>query len=429
MIASERWTRRRLATARRLAQRSKVPIRDTAWDTGARFVDLVVGLASLALLARSIGVADYGLFVGLFGLIGPISNLNQAGVQMAAIEYISRAEEDAEGVFGSMTAWAMGFGLLAAPAVVLLADELVAGVPTLAVIAVALQELVFNAGFSTSRATVVASVGFGAASRLYIGVGLSRLVLLVGLWFAGITLTRYAIGLFFIYVVWWLVSLAYLQRVGIGIGWVTPAWRHLRSMLVYGIGLFSSGVQASSDRTVLTAAGFEREAGAYGAAYRLFELSRAPLMALAGATHVELVRGSTAPWDRVRRTVHLSLVSAAYSVIAAGGLIVISPLLQVLLGEDFSEASTVLRWLAPIAVLRSTNVFPANALVGLGRNGDRTIIQVVIAALAVTLYVTLIPGRGWEGAVVATAIAEAATLVVMWSVVVLRAHQAATIDR
>jgi len=154
------------------------------------------------------------------------------------------------------------------------------------------------------------------------------------------------------------------------------------------------------------------DAGLYGAAYRVIMLAQIPIRSLANSTHLSFL--GSAPRDAVGLSLRYSLVAGAYGCLAAIGLAVLAPLLPLLLGAEFEEATSIVRWLAPVVVLAALTPFPSNGLLTYGRNGLRTMILVGNAVFAVALYVALIPPFSWRGAILATVIAETTMTAVAW---------------
>ena len=190
---------------------------------------------------------------------------------------------------------------------------------------------------------------------------------------------------------------------------------HVRSTMLYGIGIGASIAQADGDKFVLNAAHHQADAGRYGAAYRLMGVVMLPIYALAGATHVSFLDGTAGPGGQVRRAIRLSLVGMAYAVPAIVALEIIAPYIPKILGRDFAETTVILRLLAPVVALRGLGVFPMNGLMGLGRNALRMKLLVSNALLSLLLYALLIPGYSWTGALVGTLVSETTLAISAWA--------------
>ena len=152
------------------------------------------------------------------------------------------------------------------------------------------------------------------------------------------------------------------------------------------------------------------------------------VFALLGAFLVggSVVSGVLARRGVSRRVIGFPLVMMDLFAIA---VIVVAPLFPLLVGHEFEGSVEIVRWLSPIVLLRGLGLYSLNALLGLGRTGIRTGIVVANAAIGVVLFIVLIPGRGWEGAAIATLVTEAMQVLMTWSaLVVLQARADRALD-
>ena len=88
---------------------------DVVWslmfDGGA----IVANLVTFILLGRNLGDAGYGAYLGLFGIIAPLSGLAWAGVGLAALQQILRDEKDPVEVARRMLGQGLGTAILVLP--------------------------------------------------------------------------------------------------------------------------------------------------------------------------------------------------------------------------------------------------------------------------------------------------------------------------
>jgi len=194
---------------------------------------------------------------------------------------------------------------------------------------------------------------------------------------------------------------------------------HVRSVLLYGLGIGASSAQSDGDKFVLNAAQLQADAGRYGAAYRLMQVALLPVNAFLGSTHLSFLEPDDGPRSQLRRATRLSLYALSYAAPAAVGLVVLAPLVPRVLSEDFSQATLILQLLAPVVVLRGVGGFPMNGLMGLGRNALRTKLLVANAAFSLLLYAALIPRYSWRGAVTATLASEISLCASSWAALFL----------
>jgi O-antigen/teichoic acid export membrane protein len=94
---------------------------------------------------------------------------------------------------------------------------------------------------------------------------------------------------------------------------------------------------------------------------------------------------------------------------------VIAPLLPLLLGPEYQEAVSAVRWLSLLPLLKAVHYFGADALTGAGHQGVRTGIQIGIAVVNLLLNLWLIPLYSWRGAALATLLSDGLMIVVIWA--------------
>lgn len=75
------------------------------------------------------------------------------------------------------------------------------------------------------------------------------------------------------------------------------------------------------------------------------------------------------------------------------------------------------RWLAFLPLLEAVHYLGAEALMGAGYPGLRTVVLVCIAAANVLLSLCLIPVYSWRGAAIATTLSDGLLGVVIWTTV------------
>jgi O-antigen/teichoic acid export membrane protein len=110
-------------------------------------------------------------------------------------------------------------------------------------------------------------------------------------------------------------------------------------------------------------------------------------------------------------------VAITWSLVAGIGLWFVAPVAPIIVGKEFNDTVNVVRWLAPIPLLATIQVFGAGSLTGAGYQGARSMIQIFTALINIALNVVLIPVYGWHGAAVATLASTTILLLGTWGVV------------
>ncbi|MFV2039181.1 MAG: lipopolysaccharide biosynthesis protein, partial [Acidimicrobiales bacterium] len=187
-------------------------------------------------------------------------------------------------------------------------------------------------------------------------------------------------------------------------------------------------LQTDGDKLLLASYGQTVATGLYAAAYRVVQLGLLPITAIVGATHHRFLENH--PDERgehLGRALVLSRLALVYGVVVGVGLVLVAPLLPWLVGSEFDESVEIVRWLAPLVVIRGLAIFPLNGLMGLGRTRLRTGLLLVSSIFSVGIYIWLIPQHSWRGAAVGTLAGEAALAAAASTFLVLlqRRHDAA----
>jgi O-antigen/teichoic acid export membrane protein len=200
----------------------------------------------------------------------------------------------------------------------------------------------------------------------------------------------------------------------------------LRYSGLYAATISANSVQEGGENVVLAATRPISETGEYQAAYRLAELALLPLRAL----HTVSVRWFLVPDGRPRaqvvRAARVSLPVIAYGIVCIGAFLLFAPLVTIVVGDEFEEAVTIMRWLSGFPLVRALADIPQHGLIGLDRNKARMWLGLTGAAFSLTCYLILVPRFGWQGAVLGTYLSEVATLTGGWAVLLVcqRRHDA-----
>jgi O-antigen/teichoic acid export membrane protein len=98
-------------------------------------------------------------------------------------------------------------------------------------------------------------------------------------------------------------------------------------------------------------------------------------------------------------------------------MFVIAPILPLLVGRQYIESSSALRWLCLIPLFRCFHLSAGEALAGAGFQNYRLGTQFSIAAANFGLNLWLIPIYGWHGAAWTSLFSDALLGVATWSIV------------
>jgi O-antigen/teichoic acid export membrane protein len=190
---------------------------------------------------------------------------------------------------------------------------------------------------------------------------------------------------------------------------------HLKSAAFYSLGISGLSLQNDGDKTVLPKY-HGADAGLYAAAYRIVQFGLVPISSLLSSSLTTFMdHDEQAEGQHVRRTFRFTLVAAAYSVLFGLLIYVLAPTItESRFFEDYRDATSIIRWLAPFILARAVVMFAINGLLGLGRTGERTAILVGGGILSLGLYLALIPTYSWKGAIAGTLVSETVVGATAW---------------
>jgi O-antigen/teichoic acid export membrane protein len=381
-------------------------LRSASWLTLAQLVRLFAQIAYVVVIARALGAAEFGQFVGAVALITMVVPFSGLGAGNLIVLHGSRNPEAipvswANAALVSTLGGALFTGLIALVGAVVLP-----GVPTSLFLAVGAADLIAGRIIEASAQAFQALERFAAMALVSLIVVVGRAIaalLLVGLvtrpdarqwalWYVVAIVAGAAVA-----------SIAVKRSIGIGRPCRSKIARDLREGPFFSLGLFASAVYTDADKTLIARlSGFEA-AGVYAAGYRAIAVASAPVAGLFSATYVRFFRRGQAGIGSTRELAgDLSVVGTAYGLAAGGVMFVCAPAIPFVLGQSFAHVDEVIRWLAPLPLLLALHNAWGDALTGAGHQRLRSVIQLSAAALNVALNLLLIPALGWEGAAVAT---------------------------
>ncbi|MEE9416229.1 MAG: polysaccharide biosynthesis C-terminal domain-containing protein [Acidimicrobiales bacterium] len=187
--------------------------------------------------------------------------------------------------------------------------------------------------------------------------------------------------------------------------------RVARSELLEGVpdalGVSANGLLNVSDRPLLVGFGFEADGGRYAVGNRLALLGNIPLLAILRTFDQRLtVAGAKSRQDGWELTTSVMKRTVPVSLIVSATALALTPLLSLLLPEQYGGAIDIVRVMLILPVLRSVQ-YPIGNLLTVG--GDRAIRAWITFAALVGNFLAnlvLIPHFSWKAAAGTTIAAE-----------------------
>jgi O-antigen/teichoic acid export membrane protein len=376
--------------------------RNATWILLGQGANVGLQAGYFILLARLLGVREYGVFAGAFAVVNLITPYSTLGAGMLFMRHVMMDRARAAVYWGNSVA-------ITAVASVLISGALYFAGPVLTKTHdhVIFVTLVFANCFFGQVANLGSLVfqTFEKMQRtaiLSLVTSLARFVVLLAM---RVTLHHATAFQWSIGVLIASGSAAALARswvrAEIGPGSVDHAL--ILSRVREGIGFSFAGTTQAAyndlDKVMLSHYGLNRENGFYTLAYRVIDVATTPIVALDAAVLPRFFRLGQAGMPKVLR---FALKSAGVSVLMGAAIAVavllLAPLIPHMVGRDFSGALIALRWLCWIPLLRGLHRATGSALTGSGRQNLRTGTQLAVAAVNLLLNIWWIPAYGWIGA-------------------------------
>lgn len=375
--------------------------RDIGHLTAGQGLRLVIQAVYFVLIARILGVGSYGTFASIVALAALFTPFSGLGAANLFVKNVRSGKRKAALCWGNGLATIVVSGTLFVAAILVIDISFRLRIPFGVVACVGCSDLILM------RITELVMFGFGAIDRMKENAIQS--VISSALRLAAIALLApfgHRVTL-----QWWTWAYLLATAVGTAYGvwrahgaWAWPEFdlssffADIREGFYFSIGAASANVYNDIDKVMLGKVSFA-EVGIYAAAYRIIDVSMAPVRALASAAYPHFFRlgvgGIRQTWSYARTQIGRACL---YSLILTPALWIGAPLLPHIVGNSYAEAVPALRWLALLPMMRSVHVFLADALSGAGLQGLRSAIQLGVAVTNFVLNLVILPKYGWLGA-------------------------------
>lgn len=390
--------------------RKSVLARNAGWMLVGQGLNVALQAGYFVLLARLLGVREYGVFAGAFAFAAIAMPYSALGSGLLFVRYVSTEHSKFAAYWGNILIATLSIGALLTLVLYLLAPHLLNPASASVVLLVALGNCVFG--------QLVACMGqmFQAFEQLHMTAMLNVLTNFLRL------LAVVALAIFVHHAGAWQWALASLlvSVLAAVAGSAILALRFgpprfvaslFRSTAAEGLGFsFAGSTQAvynDIDKSMLSHYGMNVENGIYTMAYRLADIASIPITALDAASLPRYFRQSKEGFGSVRAlSSRLAKRAALVGLVMAGWLFLAAPLIPRVLGSGFGASVLALRWLCLLPALRGIHQLTGSAITGLGFQRYRTAAQFATATLNFGLNLWLIPLHGWLGAAWASLAAD-----------------------
>lgn len=377
--------------------------RNTGWMLVGQGLKLVIQALYFTVIARSLGAQNYGAFVGVIGLVGILFPFGTLGSGFILIKNVARDQQTFVENWGrALATTALSTSTLVG-LVLLLSHFLLPGtIPIRLVLFVTASDLF---GMSITELCGHAFLAFDRLkwtaffSVLLSGARLVAAIFMVCLHHSPTALQwgKFYFGSTSI------VALVALTLTLVKLG--APRFRfsqlsaEMREGLYFSLSRSAQTIYNDIDKTMLARLGTLQATGIYGAAYRLVDVSFAPVSSLLAAAYPNFFRvGAGGISAAVQYAKPLILRALGYAALVSIALLAGAGIIPYILGGQYRLTVEALRWLAILPMLKVVHLFLSDALAGAGCHGLRTSIQVGVAVFNVLINLWIIPAYSWRGA-------------------------------
>jgi O-antigen/teichoic acid export membrane protein len=377
--------------------------RATATLFGGNLAALLLQTAQFVLLARLLGVTEFGRVAAANALIAitiPLAGLGYGNVMLMRVSRDrSRLRFD---LGNSQLAIAVIGGALVV-AVTLVARGIYGEGAQIALIGtMAICELIFVRSLVVLGQLYQALDRVEMTSMLNTATALCRVGGVVLMMLAGrhdaLTWALTSCSLMFILVL--LAQATTARAVGLPLLDLRRLWTDRSDALHFSLGTSAKALYTDLDKVVLARTAMAGELGAYTAAYRLVAMSFLPVRSLLDASASHFYRqGAESLAASYAFSLRLLKVALPYGAVVAVAILAGAELAPYVLGASFESSVPMLRSLALLPIIQSIHYAFSDALTAAGLQRLRTRLQWTVALVYAVLAVVLVPRFGWHGAV------------------------------
>lgn len=377
--------------------------RNSTWTFLGNLLRIALQAAYFVLIARSLGVKDYGIFIAATSIVAILSPFLGLGAGNILVMKVACDRKEFSQAWAKTLFLASTTGIALAAIVVIAARAVLPRYIGLDIIL-----LVTVGDLVGPRLTDLASMAFGAfyqfrwSALLQVSVTGFRAVA-AGLMILILNHPTAKQWVWFYAVSSVLMSTFALVAVTVKLGppsfRVSHLWADIREGSFYSLSMCAQTVYNEIDKAMLSRLSTASSVGLYSAAYRLTDVGSAPFRSVAAAAYPVLFKeGQRGVLPSLRYALKAFARAACITGVISAGLFFFAPLLPRLLGAGYSHSIEALRWLALLPVLKCTHVLFGDALSGAGYQRLRASLQVGIAIFNVLINLWLIRIYSWRGA-------------------------------
>jgi O-antigen/teichoic acid export membrane protein len=386
--------------------------RNTLWVNAGQGTRLAIQALYFTLIARSLGVKNYGEFVGVVATIGIFYPFGALGRGNILVQNVSRDRR----LFASMWGTALVTISLCGTALVGLAlllswIALPDTIPIRLILLVAASDIIALNIIQTSGQAFQAFDQLSWTATIEVLSNAGRLVGALIL----VTIQHHPSALQWGYVYFSssaavAVIACYLVSTKLGLPQfhLPGSAKEIREGLYFSAGFSAQTIYNDIDKTMLASLSTLVATGIYGAAYRIVDVSFSPVSALLYAAYPGFFRaGMGGIAGSCKYAKPLLVRSLGFSLLSCAAILLFAGVVPRILGVQYAATAEAMRWLCVLPILKSFHYFLSDILTSAGYQGVRTLIQVGVALFNILVNLWIIPAYSWKGAAVSSIASDA----------------------
>jgi O-antigen/teichoic acid export membrane protein len=407
------------------AELAKLKSSTLAKNAGWMFLGQGLGLFSQALyfvlLARLLGSVQYGVYVGTFALVSMVGQYSSLGSDTVFLRYVSSDRKKFAPYWGNVLIVICVLSVLVSVLLHLIGRF---------ILNPASAAIVFPAAISVCLCTQMAF----AAGRVFQAFEQFRITATMNLLTNVMRLIAAAIMVAVLHhaTAWqWVIASLVVSLAGaviavvmvtIKLGWpkfqMALVKKHAAEGLQYSFSQSTSSAYNDLDKTMLSHYGMNVANGVYAMAYRVVEIATIPIFSIRDAAMPKFFTQGAKGIEHAAALGRTLLNKAIWLGLAAAAcMFLMAPIIPYIVGHDFADSVSALRWLCLIPFFRSIHQMTGSALTGAGLQRYRTASQCIAAAFNFGINLWLIPHYGWRGAAWASLLTDGGLGVMNWVIV------------
>jgi O-antigen/teichoic acid export membrane protein len=377
--------------------------RNTLWMSAGQGLRLLIQALFFTAIARSLGVRNYGAFVGVVALVGILYPFGSLGSGNLMVKGVARDKGLFSTMWGAALATTTFCGAILIAVVVLLSTlALPPTIPKRLVLLVAISDI-----FGLNVITI-ACQAFQAFEQLHWTAAIN--VFLSAIRLSGVlvlvAICRHPSALQWGYVYTGTAAIVAAFSSGFVYTKLGPprlvfgrSLAEFREGFYFSISLSAQTIYNDIDKTMLARLGTLDATGIYGAAYRLIDVTVVPVQALLYAAYPNFFRkGAAGVSYSFSYAKPLLKRAMGYGILVCFVVLLLAGIVPYVLGADYARTTEALRWLSLLPFLKAMHYFLSDTLTGAGFQGLRSGIQTGVAIFNVIINLWLIPLYSWRGA-------------------------------